>query len=45
MLGVRGLGVALGDSRLEALEVRLDGAREEPVLGPLPEGTGVALAL
>ena len=33
------------EGRLEALEVRLDGAREEPVLGPLPDGTGVALAL
>jgi len=45
VLGVGRVGIALGYGRLEAPEVRLDGARKETVLGPLTKRAGVALAL
>ena len=45
VLGVGGLGVALGDRRLEALEVRPHRAGKMAILGPLANGAGVALAL
>ena len=45
MLGVGGVAVAARDRRLEALEVRLHGAREEAVLVVLAQGAGVALSL
>ena len=45
MLGISRVRIARVDGRLEALEVRLDRAGEVAILGPLPNGAGVALAL